>query len=205
MAPLCNDHYYGTYGRTFCWTKRNTTRNTGGVFAVGAKECDSEHRRGVCCWGNLTDYGRYRRASIRRCAPGYGRSVLRAIRCHPVAPIAPDRCPRTVPPSTGRGIVPRPGRVLLLDSFTTVVPIGNSRSASSRGGVVSVFTRSFNVLEAGGVCTGSTVQGKHRAVVCCGCLKFLIRPSIATVHHSDIYRAIPTWIPPIAEVTFRRP
>ena len=53
----------------------------------------------------------------------------------PVAPVAPDRCPRTVPPSTGRGVVPWPDRVLLLDSFTTVVPIGNSRSASSRGGV----------------------------------------------------------------------
>ena len=36
-----------------------------------------------------------------------------------------------------------PERVLLLDSVTTVVPIGNSRSTSSRGGVVSVFARGF--------------------------------------------------------------
>ena len=64
----------------------------------------------------------------------------------PVAPVAPDRCPRAVPPSTGHGVVPWPDRVLLLDSFTTVVPIGNSRSASSRQGVVSVFARIFNDL-----------------------------------------------------------
>ena len=70
-----------TYGGTLCWTKRNTTLNTGGVFAVGAKTHDSEHRRGVCCRGNLTDYGHYRRAVIRRYAPGYGRGVLQAIRC----------------------------------------------------------------------------------------------------------------------------
>ena len=36
-----------------------------------------------------------------------------------------------------------PERVLLLDSITTVVPIGNSRSTSSREGVVSVFRERF--------------------------------------------------------------
>ena len=46
-----------------------------------------------------------------------------------------------------------PGRVLLLDSVTTVVPIGNSRSTSSRGGVVSVFRERFYVLATGGGCT----------------------------------------------------
>ena len=45
-----------------------------------------------------------------------------------------------------------PERVLLLDSVTTVVPIGNSRSTSSRTGVVSVFARGFNVLATGGGC-----------------------------------------------------
>ena len=45
-----------------------------------------------------------------------------------------------------------PERVLLLDSVTTVVSIGNSRSTSSRGGVVSVFARGFNVLATGGGC-----------------------------------------------------
>ena len=120
----------------------------------------------------------------------------------PVVPVAPDRCPCTMPPSTGRGVMPWPERVLLLDSFTTVVPIENSRSASARGGVVSVFARSFNVLEAVGVCTDSIVQRKHRAVVCWGCLRFLFRPSIATVRHSDIYRAIPTWVPRLPKLRF---
>ena len=84
----------------------------------------------------------------------------------PVAPVAPDRCPRTVPPSTERGVVPCPERILLLNSVTTVVPIGKSRSASSRGGDVSVFARRFNILEPRGCCTDSTVHEKHRAVVC---------------------------------------
>ena len=70
----------------------------------------------------------------------------------PVAPVAPDRCPCTVLLSTGRGSCTWPERVLLLDSVTTVVPIGNSRSTSSRGGVVSVFARGFNALAAGGGC-----------------------------------------------------
>ena len=70
----------------------------------------------------------------------------------PVAPVAPDRCPCAVLLSTGRGSYTWPERVLLLDFVTTVVPIGNSRSTSSRGGVVSVFARGFNVLVTGGGC-----------------------------------------------------
>ena len=31
---------------------------------------------------------------------------------------------------------------------------------------MSVFARSFNVVEAGGVCTDSTAYGKRRAVNC---------------------------------------
>ena len=54
-----------------------------------------------------------------------------------------------------------PERVLLLDSVTTVVPIGHSRSTSSRGGVVSVFARGFNVLATGGDCTDFIVYGKY--------------------------------------------
>ena len=84
----------------------------------------------------------------------------------PVVPGAPDRCPRTVPPSTERGVVPCPERIPLLDFVSTVVPIGNSRSASSRGGDVSVFARRFNILEPRGCCIDSTVHEKHRAVVC---------------------------------------
>ena len=39
-----------------------------------------------------------------------------------------------------------PERVLLLDSVTTVVPIGNSRSTSSRGGVASVFRERLSCI-----------------------------------------------------------
>ena len=84
----------------------------------------------------------------------------------PVTPVAPVRCPRTVPPVRDAESYNWPERVLLLDSFTTVVPIGNSRSTSSRGGVVRGFAGSLVVLEAGVGCTDSTVDGKHRAVVC---------------------------------------
>ena len=54
-----------------------------------------------------------------------------------------------------------PERVLLLDSITTEVPIGHSRSTSSRGGVVSVFAKGFNVLRTGEGCTDSIVYGKY--------------------------------------------
>ena len=56
-----------------------------------------------------------------------------------------------------------PERVLLLDSVTTVVPIGSSRSTSSRGGVVSVFARGFNVL----------ATGVHGKILSCGVLGLL--------------------------------
>ena len=110
-----------TYGRTLCWTKRNTTPNTGGVFAVGIKEHDFEHRRSVCCRGNLTDYGRYRREAIRRYDPGYHRGVLQAIRCTSRHDTSSQSLSYT-----------SPERVLLPDSFAPVVPIGNNRSASTR-------------------------------------------------------------------------
>ena len=54
-----------------------------------------------------------------------------------------------------------PERVLLLDFVTTVVPIGHSQRTSSRGGVVSVFARGFNVLATGGGCTDFIVYGKY--------------------------------------------
>ena len=68
-----------------------------------------------------------------------------------VTPVAPDRCPRCFSVQDA-GSYTWPERVLLLDSVTTVVPIGNSRSTSSRGGVVSIFARGFNVLATGGGC-----------------------------------------------------
>ena len=54
-----------------------------------------------------------------------------------------------------------PERVLLLDSVTTVVPIGDGRSTSSQGGVASVFARGFNVLATGGSCTDFMMYGKY--------------------------------------------
>ena len=45
------------------------------------KKHGPEHRWGVCCRGNIADHGHYRREAITGCAPGCGRSVLRAIRC----------------------------------------------------------------------------------------------------------------------------
>ena len=74
----------------------------------------------------------------------------------PVTPVAPNHCPCAVLLSTGRESYTWPERVLLLDSVTTVVPIGNSRSTSSRGGA-----RGFNVLATGGGCTDSIVYGKY--------------------------------------------
>ena len=62
-------------------------------------------------------------------------------------------------------------------------------------GVVSVFVRGFDVLATGGGCTDFIVHGKYWAVVCWGCLRFLFRPSFATVRCSDIYRDTPTWVP----------
>ena len=79
----------------------------------------------------------------------------------PVAPVAPNRCPCAVLLSQDVGSYTWPERVLLLDSVTTVVPIGNSRSTSSREGVVSVFARGFDVLATGRGCTDFIVYGKH--------------------------------------------
>ena len=85
----------------------------------------------------------------------------------PVANIPPNRCPRTVPSNTGCGsrtpgprgpYCPIPSRRWYL--LETV------EARLHGGGAVSVFARSFVVLEAGVDCTNSTVHGKHRAVVC---------------------------------------
>ena len=89
---------------------------------------------------------------LRGTPPGVVGACSRPSGAPLVAPVAPDRCPCAVLLSTGRGSYTWPKRVLLLDSVTTVVPIGNSRSPSSRGGVVSVFAIGFNVLAIGGGC-----------------------------------------------------
>ena len=80
---------------------------------------------------------------LRGTPPGVVGACSRPSGAPPVATVAPDRCLFAVLLSTGRRVLPWPERVLLLDSVTTVVPIGNSRSTSSRGGVVGVFRDRF--------------------------------------------------------------
>ena len=63
----------------------------------------------------------------------------------PVAPVAPWLSSCGASQYRTRGLIPGP-RVLLLDSVTTVVPIGNSRRMSSRGGVVIVFLERFSCI-----------------------------------------------------------
>ena len=139
---------------------------------------------------------------LRGTPPGCGRSVLRAIRCAfcraGCSLVVLVRCFSVQDAESYTW----PERVLLLDSVTTVVPIGNSRSTSSRGGVVSVFARGFNVLATGGGCTDFIVYEKYRAVVCWGCLRFLFRPCLprfAVV----IFTAIFPLRYPGVDVTFR--
>ena len=79
----------------------------------------------------------------------------------PVTPVAPNRCLVRCCSVRDAESYTWPERVLLLDSVKTVVPIGHSRSTSSRGGVVSVFARGFNVLATGGGCTDFIVYGKY--------------------------------------------
>ena len=95
-----------------------------------------------------------------------------------------------------------PERVLPLDSVTTVVPIGHSRSTSSRGGVVSVFARGFNVLATGGGGKGFIVYGKDSAVVCWGCLRFLFRPCLPRFAVVIFTAIFPLGYPGV-DVTFR--
>ena len=88
-----------------------------------------------------------------------------------------------------------PERVLLLDFVTTVVPIGHSRSTSSRGGVVSVFARGFKCT-----CDRWGLYRFYRVwkILSCGVLGLLkvsVSAMLATVRCSDIYCDIPTWVP----------
>ena len=63
-----------------------------------------------------------------------------------------------------------PERVLLLDSVATVVPIGNSRSMSSRGGVVNVYRERFSCT-----CDRWGLYRFYRAwkILSCGVLELL--------------------------------
>ena len=128
---------------------------------LGEKKHGPEQRWDVCCRGNIADHGHYRRDAITGYAPGCGRSVLRAIRCASCRAgcslVVLMRCFSVQDAESYTW----PERVLLLDSVTTVVPIGNSQSTSSRGGVASVFARGFNVLATGGGCTDFIVYEKY--------------------------------------------
>ena len=88
-------------------------------------------------------------------------------RAPPVATVPPNRCPRTVPSNTGRGSRrPGPrGNYCLIPSRRRYL-LETIEARLRGGGVVSVFARSFVVLEAGTDCTDSRVHGKRRAVVC---------------------------------------
>ena len=97
-----------TYGHTLCSTKRNTTPNTGGVFAVGAKERDSEHRRGFAVGAtkqtmDVTDVKRLGGTPLGMVKAYSGPSGV-----PPVAPVAPGRCPRPLPQYGTRGRTPGP-------------------------------------------------------------------------------------------------
>ena len=111
-----------------------------------AKKHGNEHRWGVCCRGNIADHGHYRREAIMGYSPGCGWSVLQANRCASCRAgcslVVLVRCFSV----QDAGSYTWPERVLLLDSVTAVVPLGNSRSTSSRREVVSVFRERFSSI-----------------------------------------------------------
>ena len=156
-----------TYGRTLCWTKRNIPPNTGGVFAVGAKEHDPEHRRGVCCRGKLTDYNVADSKGLRGVPLGVVMACSGPSGVPLVVTVPSNRCPRTVPSNTGRGNRipgPRDSYSLILSRSWYLLETIEARLRG--GGVASVFARRFVVFGAGVDCTDSRVHGKRRAVVC---------------------------------------
>ena len=167
VAPLCSDHCYGNI----------RTHNL-----LDEKENDPEHRRDVCCRGkerglrtqkgcllsgNLTDHGRYRREVIRRYAPGWGRSVLRVIRCTSCCASCSRSLSSYCTPQYGTQsrTLDREGPTarFLHDGGTYWK---QSRRVFTGRGCERFREEFFVVLEAGGGCTHSTVHGKHRAVVC---------------------------------------
>ena len=103
----------------------------------------------------------------------------------PVAPVAPwlsvvlVRCFSV----QDAGSYTWPERVLLLDSVTTVVPIGNSRSMSSRGGVVSVFRERFSCI-----CDSWGLYRFYRVwkILSCGVLGLLEVSVSAILCHSSL-------------------
>ena len=84
-----------------------------------------------------------------------------------VVTVPPNRCPRTVRSNTGCGSrTPGPRGSYCLIHLRRWYLLETIEARLCGGGIVSVFVRSFVVLEAGVDCTDSTVHGKRRAVVC---------------------------------------
>ena len=133
-----------TYGRTLCWTKRNTTPNAGRLFTI-PQTMDVTDVKGV----TSVPLGVVMACSGPSGAP-------------PVATVSPDRCPRTVPSNTGRGsrISGPRGSYCLIPSRRWYL-LETIEARLRGGGVVSVFARRFFVLEAGVDCTDSRVHGKR--------------------------------------------
>ena len=100
----------------------------------------------------------------------------------PVAPVAPWLSSCGASQYRARGLIPGP-RVLLLDSVTTVVPIGNIRSTSSRGGVVSVFRERFSCI-----CDRWGLYRFYRAwkILSCGVLGLLEVSVLAILCHGSL-------------------
>ena len=86
----------------------------------------------------------------------------------PVATVPPNRCPCAVHSNTGRcSRIPGPRGSFYLISLRRRWYLLETIEARLRGGgIVSVFARSFVVLEAGMDCKDSIVHGKRRVVVC---------------------------------------
>ena len=95
-----------TYGRTLCGTKRNTTPNTGGCLLSGQRHTTPNTGgvftvRAIQHTIDVTGVQRLRGMPLGMVGACSGPSGT-----PPAAPVAPGRCPRTVPPNTGRGVVP---------------------------------------------------------------------------------------------------
>ena len=139
MAPLCNDHYYGKVEMHTLFDE---------------KEHDPEHRKGVCCRGKLTDHGRYRCEGIRRYALGCRQGTG-----HPVHLLLRHLLPIVVlvlyPPVRDAVVVhlvrEGPTARFLHDGGT----YWKQSKRVFTEGAVSIFARSFIVLEAGVGCPDS--------------------------------------------------
>ena len=113
----------------------------------------------------------------------------------PVAPVAPDRCPCAMLLSTGRGVLhlAREGPTARFRhdggsywKYSKHVFTGRGCEYFLRE--VLMYLRRLGVVPI-------LSRMKNIELWCVGALRFLFRPSFATVRCSDIYRDIPTRVP----------